>query len=49
MRSSRGMGDVAPTKQPQPKTLRRKDDPQIVQVYRKGGSVQPKPAPRGKK
>jgi len=44
MRPSRGMGDINPTKQPR-KTrvtrVTRKDSPQIVDVYAKGGACRP--------
>lgn len=38
MRPSRGMGAINPAKQPKPKrVVRRKDHPQDVDVYAKGG------------
>ena len=39
MRSSRGMGAIAPSKMPKPKTVVRKDNPNDVEVYKKGGPV----------
>ena len=40
MRASRGMGAIAPSKMPKAKTIKRKDDPNDVTYYAKGGSVQ---------
>lgn len=41
MRSSRGMGDIKPSKMPsKPKTIIRKDDPNKVYEYKKGGKTQ---------
>ena len=37
MRPSRGMGDINPSKMPGKKTITRKDDPNKVAVYKKGG------------
>ncbi len=45
MRSCRGMGAVAPTKMPKPKQVVRKDKPQDVTVFKKGGEVWDKPRP----
>ena len=39
MRSSRGMGDIAPSKMPTKKIIHRKDKPQDVEMYAKGGKV----------
>jgi hypothetical protein len=39
MRPSRGMGDIAPSKMPKGKTIVRKDNPNDVEVYKKGGKV----------
>jgi len=39
MRPSRGMGDVAPSKMPSGKTVYRKDNPNEVTVYKKGGKA----------
>lgn len=39
MRASRGMGDIKPSKMPGAKTIRRKDNPDEVTVYAKGGEV----------
>ena len=36
---SRGMGDINPSKMPGKKTIKRKDDPQDVNVYKKGGWI----------
>jgi hypothetical protein len=37
MRASRGMGDIRPSKMPGKKIIQRKDDPDAVAVYAKGG------------
>jgi len=37
MRPSRGMGIMSPSKMPKAKTIRRKDNPDEVTVYAKGG------------
>lgn len=37
MRASRGMGDINPSKMPKAKIIKRKDKPQDVTVYAKGG------------
>ena len=39
MRPARGMGAVAPSKMPKPKKVVRKDKPQDVTVFKKGGKV----------
>lgn len=39
MMASRGMGDIRPSKMPKAKTVTRKDDPNKVEVYKEGGSV----------
>ena len=39
------MGAVAPTKMPKPKQVVRKDKPQDVTVFKKGGEVWDKPRP----
>jgi hypothetical protein len=39
MRPSRGMGAIAPSKMPKRKTIIRKDDPNRVSMFAKGGSV----------
>ena len=39
MRPSRGMGDIAPSKMPTGKTITRKDNPNEVTMYKKGGKV----------
>ena len=47
MRSSRGMGDINPSKMPGPKKVVRKDDPNDVTMYKKGGEVWDKKRPKG--
>jgi len=37
--ASRGMGDINPSKMPGKKTIKRKDKPQDVEMYAKGGKV----------
>ena len=37
--ASRGMGDINPSKMPGAKTITRKDDPNKVEMYAKGGGV----------
>ena len=39
MRASRGMGDIAPSKMPKGKIIHRKDKPQDVEMFAKGGKV----------
>ena len=39
MRASRGMGCINPSKMPGAKTIKRKDDPNEVTVYKKGGWI----------
>jgi hypothetical protein len=39
MMSSRGMGDISPSKMPKAKTITRKDNPNKVEVYKEGGKV----------
>jgi len=39
MRPSRGMGDLAPSKMPGKKIIKRKDKPQDVEMYKEGGKV----------
>ena len=39
MRACRGMGDINPSKMPGKKTIRRKDNPDEVAVYAKGGKA----------
>lgn len=39
MRTSRGMGDISPTKMPKKKVIRRKDNPDEVDMYKKGGKI----------
>ncbi len=39
MRASRGMGDISPSKMPEKKTITRKDNPNKVSMYKKGGKV----------
>ena len=47
MRSSRGMGAIAPSKMPKGKTVYRKDNPDAVDMYAEGGQVWDKPRPKG--
>jgi hypothetical protein len=42
MMTSRGMGDINPSKMPGKKTIKRKDNPQDVEMYKKGGKVKRK-------
>ena len=39
MMASRGMGDINPSKMPKGKTITRKDDPNKVSMYKRGGKV----------
>lgn len=39
MRASRGMGDMKPSKMPGKKVIKRKDNPNDVAVYAKGGKA----------
>ena len=39
MRASRGMGCINPSKMPSKKTIQRKDDPNSVEVFKKGGLI----------
>lgn len=39
MRPSRGMGAIRKSKMPKAKTIRRKDNPDEVSVYFRGGKV----------
>ena len=39
MRPSRGMGAVAPSKMPGKRVVKRKDNPDDVDMYKEGGSV----------
>jgi hypothetical protein len=39
MRASRGMGDIRSSKMPDAKTIKRKDNPDDVTMYRKGGKA----------
>jgi len=48
MMASRGMGAIAPSKMPDKKVIRRKDDPNDVDMYAKGGAVWDKPNPAKK-
>jgi hypothetical protein len=41
------MGVVAPSKMPKAKTIVRKDNPDDVTMYKKGGEVWDKPRPKG--
>lgn len=48
MMASRGMGAVNPSKMPEKKEIIRKDDPNKVAMYAKGGEVWDKPNPAKK-
>lgn len=39
MMASRGMGAISPSKMPKKKVIERKDDPNAVEMYAKGGKV----------
>jgi hypothetical protein len=39
MKASRGMGAILPSKMPKGKVIRRKDNPDAVDMYKKGGNV----------
>ena len=47
MRASRGMGAIAPSKMPKKKVIKRKDNPNEVSQYAKGGEVWDKARPKG--
>jgi hypothetical protein len=42
MRASRGMGAVMPSKMPRKKIIKRKDNPNDVELYAEGGKVKSK-------
>jgi hypothetical protein len=42
MRASRGMGDINPSKMPTKKVIKRKDNPDDVAMYKRGGKVKTK-------
>lgn len=46
MMASRGMGDVNPSKMPGKKKIIRKDNPNVVEEYARGGKVWDKPRPK---
>jgi len=48
MMPSRGMGDIRPSKMPGKKTIHRTDNPNDVEVYKRGGEVWDKPNPAKK-
>jgi len=48
MMPSRGMGDISPSKMPGKKVIHRKDNPNDVEVYKRGGEVWDKPNPAKK-
>ena len=48
MMASRGMGDIKPSKMPAKKVIHRKDNPNDVSLYKKGGEVWDKPNPAKK-
>ena len=39
MRASRGMGQISPSKMPKAKKIIRKDNPNVVEEYAKGGWI----------
>ena len=39
MRPSRGMGDIAPSKMPKVRTIKKKDGNEPVEVFKEGGKV----------
>jgi hypothetical protein len=39
MMASRGMGAISPSKMPKGKTVERKDDPNKVEMFKRGGKV----------
>ena len=39
MLASRGMGDILPSKMPKGKKIVRKDNPNDVEMYKKGGKI----------
>jgi hypothetical protein len=39
MIASRGMGDILPSKMPKGKKIVRKDNPNDVEMYKKGGKI----------
>ena len=41
MRACRGMGDVNPSKMPKAKRITRKDDPNKVTLFKRGGAATP--------
>ena len=45
--ASRGMGAINPSKMPSGKKIVRKDNPNDVEVYKKGGEVWDKARPKG--
>jgi len=48
MMPSRGMGDISSSKMPGKKIIHRKDNPNDVEVYKRGGEVWDKPNPAKK-
>lgn len=48
MMASRGMGAIRPSKMPKGKTVYRRDNPDAVDMYKKGGEVWDKPNPAKK-
>jgi len=48
MRASRGMGAVNPSKMPKVKTIVRKDNPDDVTMYKKGGAIKKPKKAKGK-
>lgn len=39
MRPSRGMGAIAPSKMPKPRTVKKRDGNEPVKLYKKGGET----------
>lgn len=46
MRASRGLGAILPSKMPKGKVIHRRDNPDAVDMYKKGGEVWDKPRPK---
>ena len=46
MRASRGMGDISPSKMPKGKTIHRSDNPNDVELFKRGGEVWDKARPK---
>lgn len=48
MLASRGMGAINPSKVPSPKKVKRKDNPNTVDMYNNGGPIAPRSKTRKK-